>query len=104
MAIPLFEMGKRQEDAKFGMLGQQAGGGAGVDPNLLRLLAQRRQEQGLLGGGMTERGQRPPEQTQGFKVQSSPIDPRMRAALLLRRKLRQQQEQAQAPSTVGGRG
>lgn len=91
MALPKLEMGKG--------FGKDAGGGApGVDPELLRLLAKRRQRQGLLGA-MTDKGQRREQPQTAFKVKGAPIDPRLRAAMILNRKIREQQQQAQAPGS-----
>ena len=103
MAIPQFEMGKTPEDAKYKMLNLTAGG-AGIDPNLLRLLAKRRQNQGLAGGGMTEPRQSAPQPSQGFQVKSAPIDPRLRAALMLRQKIKEQQKGQSAPRYSGPYG
>ena len=103
MAIPQFEMGKKQEDAKYSLMNLTAGG-AGIDPNLLRLLAKRRQQQGLSGGGMTEPRQVAPQQSQGFQIESQPIDPRLRAALMLRQKIKEQQKGQSAPRYAGPYG
>lgn len=102
MAIPVLEIGKYGEDKEYEMLKRTAGG-AGVDPNLLRLLAKRRQQQGL-AGTVTEPGQRPPEGAAGTVMgKTGPIDPRLRAALMLRKKLKKRADQAGAPEAKKGR-
>tara|TARA_R110000824_G_scaffold39212_7_gene118833 strand:- start:350 stop:649 length:300 start_codon:yes stop_codon:yes gene_type:complete len=95
MALPKFEIGNRPGGSEFVSSGS---GSDGIDPELLRLLAKKRQKQGLLGP-LTDAGQRPSQQQVGFKVKGAPIDPRLRAAMVLQRKLRQQQLQSQAPQS-----
>ncbi len=96
MGVPY--LGQPQELAKPSYSPfESSAGGAEIDPNLLRLLAQRRQKQGL-SGPMTTPGQRAPQPAQGLNVQAAPIDPRLRAAMMMRQKLRQQHQQQQAPT------
>ena len=102
MAIPQFEFGKKREDAKYDMMSQGAGG-AGIDPELLRLLAKRRQQQGL-SGTRTEPGQQAPQQSSGFRIQSQSIDPRLRAAMMLQQKIKQQQGRSAAPRYASPHG
>ena len=76
---------------------ESSAGGAEIDPNLLRLLAKRRQQQGLAGPTTAPR-QRPPQPAPGIAAPGAPIDPRLRAAMMMRQKLRQQYQQQQAPT------
>lgn len=68
-----------------------------VDPNLLRLLAERKRKQGL-AGPQTNPGMQAPQPAPGFKVQGAPIDPRLRAAMMLRDRFRQRYQQQTAPT------
>jgi len=98
MALPKFEFSKEQQKPSF-----QAPGGAGpaqIDPNLLRLLAERKRKQGLASQS-TQPGQQAPAPAQGLNVQQAPIDPRLRAAMMLRDRLRRRYQQQEAP-TYGG--
>jgi len=70
---------------------------AEVDPNLLRLLAERKRRQGI-SGPQTNPGMQAPQPAQGFKVQGAPIDPRLRAAMMLRDRFRQRYQQQTAPT------
>jgi hypothetical protein len=97
MALPRFEFSKEQQTPAFSEGGYTP---SQVDPNLLRLLAERRRKQGL-AGGVPQPGQRAPQPAQGLNIQQAPIDPRLRAAMMLRDRLRKQQQQQQAP-TYGG--
>jgi hypothetical protein len=102
MALPVFEIDKGLDAEQYKAMKVTAGG-SGVDPNLLRLLAKRRRKQGL-AGTVTEPGQRPPEGGAGTVMgKSGPIDPRLRAAMLLRKKLRERVAQAKAPEGEKGR-
>ena len=102
MALPQFELGKKPDDAKYSLMNLTAGG-AGIDPNILRLLARQRRQQGL-AGPRSEPTQRAPQQASGFRVQSQPIDPRLRAALMLRQKIQQQQGASADPRYAGPYG
>jgi len=96
MAVPY--LGTPQELAKpsYSPFESKAGG-ADIDPNLLRLLLQRRQKQGL-ANIKTPPPQRPQPPSPGIQPQAAPMNPRLRAAMLMQQKLRKQQELQQAPT------
>ena len=99
-AMPLPDRSLSAKENQFAKPSFEAPGGvspAEVDPNLLRLLAERKRRQGL-SGPQTTPGMQPPQQEQGFKVQGAPIDPRIRAAMLLRDKMRARYQQQTAPA------
>ena len=98
MALPSYSWSKEQQKPSFGAMG--GAGSAQVDPNLLRLLAERKRKQGLASQS-PQVGQRAPAPAQGMNVQQASIDPRLRAAMMLRDRLRKRYQQQQAP-TYGG--
>jgi hypothetical protein len=71
--------------------------GSGIDPNLLRLLAERQRKQGL-SDNTTMPTQQAPRPAPGMQPQAAPMSPRLRAALMLQQRRRQQIQQQQAPS------
>ena len=75
-----------------------SGAGQSIDPNLLRLLAERQRKQGLVGNKPVAPTQRPPTPAPGTQPQTAPMNPRLRAALMMRQRRRQQMQQQQAPS------
>ena len=98
MAIPYIQRSEELERPSYTPHG--GAGTSGIDPNLLRLLAERRRKQGLAGATTTP-GQRQPQPQVAPPRQMAPIDPRLRAAMMMRQRLRQQYQQQQAP-TYGG--
>ena len=96
MALQTFEMGGGYGDTKYGQP-TGYGQGAGIDPNLLRLLAERKRKQGI-AGPMAPPQQQAPQASPGVQPQTAPMNPRLRAALLLRQRRRQQVQQPQAPA------
>lgn len=96
MPIAPMSMGKEFDKPSYDPTSTGAGP-SGIDPNLLRLLAERKRKQGLSAPSASP-GQQAPAPPQGFRVQGAPIDPRLRAAMMLRQKLRDRQMQGVAPT------
>ena len=96
MALQALRIGEELSAPTYQQFGG-FGGGGGVDPNLLRLLAERRRKQGLTGPAFTPPPQAP-QAAPGIAPQAAPMNPQLRAALLLRQRRRQQFSQQQAPT------
>ncbi len=92
MALPKIE--PTYEKPKFGSTAYTAP--EGINPETLRLLAQRRAKQGMVAP-VTAPGQRQPQQSTILASKSAPLDPRLRAAMALRLKMKKQLEQQRAP-------
>lgn len=92
MALPKLE--PTYEKPRFGTTAYSAP--EGVNPETLRLLAQRRARQGMIAP-VAAPGQRQPQQSTILASKTAPLDPRLRAAMALRLKIKRQLEQQRAP-------
>lgn len=95
MALTQLQIGQEFSRPSIDQFGNY--GSSGIDPNLLRLLAERQRKQGLAGQS-TIPTQQPPQPAPGVQPQAAPMSPRLRAALMLQQRRRQQMQQQQAPS------
>ena len=96
MALPQLQIGQELAKPSIEFSGGY-GSDYGIDPNLLRLLAERQRRQGLVGTTATPT-QQAPQPAPGIQPRTAPMSPRLRAALMLQHRRRQQMQQQQAPT------
>jgi len=95
VALARLQIGQEFSAPSIDQFGGYVSGG--IDPNLLRLLAERQRKQGLAGQS-TIPTQQPPQPAAGTQPQTAPMSPRLRAALMMQQRRRQQMQQQQAPT------
>ncbi len=97
MALPKLEFSKEQMKPSYEAPGWSP---AQIDPNILRLIAERNRKQGLASAPSAP-SQQAPMPSAGVTAPQAPLDPRLRAAMMLREKLRQRYQGQQAPDYQG---